>query len=247
MISVLYRMEDKVHALILRTADYGDADRMLTLFTKEQGLLHVGAKGVRRVGSRFFGLTEPFSLVEMIVQNRGQNLYLRQATLMDSLYALRLLPVSLAYAGYLCALCESALPVQEKEEDLYEALLRALFLLRDGVEPKSVCVPFLLFLFQKSGIYPLLTQCVLCANKQAHRFSIEHGGLVCDTCRPQERRISDETLLCLKKCKEIEDIPLSFVTSGAMELLNLYASRHFEKNFPAWQVIRRMDESLSSR
>ncbi|MBQ3864529.1 MAG: DNA repair protein RecO [Clostridia bacterium] len=235
----------KVHALILRVSDYGEEDRMLTLLTKEAGILHAGAKGARKPKNRLFGVTDVFCLAEMILESRGQNLFVRQVSLMDSLYNLRVHPLAVAYAGFLCAVCEAAVPQQEEDEELYEAVLRAMFLLREGMEPKSVAVPLLMFLFRKGGFYPNLSGCVHCGDRDADRFSIEHGGLICARCSPYARRISEESLRCLRTCRDIADMPLPGVTVGAMELAGLYAAYHFEREFPSWNVIRRMDPSFA--
>src|SRR5210317_2261042 len=75
----------RVNAIVLKHQDYGEADRILTLYTREQGKLRALAKGVRKVHSRKSGHLEPFTLVSLqlahgrswpiVSQAEAQNIY----------------------------------------------------------------------------------------------------------------------------------------------------------------------------
>ena len=51
----------RVEAVVLRRIDFGEADRVLVLFTRERGKLPVVAKGIRRISSRMAGHLELFA------------------------------------------------------------------------------------------------------------------------------------------------------------------------------------------
>src|SRR5512146_516604 len=63
----------RVSAVVLKRRDMGEADRLLTVFTRDRGKLSLLAKGVRKPASRKAGHIEPFTYVELLVA-RGQNL-----------------------------------------------------------------------------------------------------------------------------------------------------------------------------
>ena len=65
----------KVDAVILRHSDYGEADRLLTLFTREAGKLRAIAKGVRKMQSRKAGHLEPFTQVTLMLA-QGHDLWI---------------------------------------------------------------------------------------------------------------------------------------------------------------------------
>lgn len=49
---------------VIKRKNYGEADRLLTIFTKENGKITAIAKGVRRITSRRGALLEPFNLIK---------------------------------------------------------------------------------------------------------------------------------------------------------------------------------------
>src|ERR671910_837186 len=57
----------KTEAIVLRSMRYGEADRILHLFTPDRGRLSAIAKGVRRAKSRFGGRLEPFFRVQLVL------------------------------------------------------------------------------------------------------------------------------------------------------------------------------------
>ena len=63
----------KVEAIVLRSIRYGEADRVLHLYTRERGRVGAVAKGVRRVRSRFGGRLEPLFRVDLVMhEGRGE-------------------------------------------------------------------------------------------------------------------------------------------------------------------------------
>ena len=60
-------MEYKVDALVLRTADYGESDKMLTLFSLQQGKISAAAKGVRKAGAKLRFAAQPFCFAEYVL------------------------------------------------------------------------------------------------------------------------------------------------------------------------------------
>jgi hypothetical protein len=78
-----------VDAVVLRHSDYGEADRLLTLYTREQGKLRAIAKGVRKIQSRKAGHLEPFTRVALMLA-RGHDLWIvTQAETLNSFQPLR--------------------------------------------------------------------------------------------------------------------------------------------------------------
>ena len=57
----------KTEAVVLRGITYGEADRILHLYTPERGRVSAIAKGVRRAKSRFGGRLEPFFRLNLVL------------------------------------------------------------------------------------------------------------------------------------------------------------------------------------
>ena len=82
-------MEIKVDALVLRTADFGENDKMLTLFSLQYGKISAAIRGVRKAGAKLRFAAQPFCFAEYVLAKRGERNTVVSASLTDGFYALR--------------------------------------------------------------------------------------------------------------------------------------------------------------
>ena len=194
----------RVEAVVLRRIDFGEADRVLVLYTRERGKLPVVAKGIRRISSRSAGHLELFTRSEIQLA-RGANLdVVTQADTRNPFRAVRedLTKTSTAYliAELADALTEEAIE-QPELFDLLTATLRALGATDD---PRLVAAHYQLRLLDVAGFRPVLMQCVTCQAELApgrNAFSAFLGGALCPRCGPGEpsaRPIDTDVLKVLR-------------------------------------------------
>ena len=112
----------KVEAVILKRKNIGEADRMLTIFTKEYGKLVVVAKGIRKITSRRAPHLEVFSQVILMLHKGKTRDILTEASLVDGFQNLRrdLILVNTTY--YLCELIDMLLAEKQEHRDVYALL-----------------------------------------------------------------------------------------------------------------------------
>jgi len=79
-------MEQILNAITLKTADYGENDKMLTLFSLEKGIVCVGAKGVKRDKARLKFTAEPFCFSEFVITEKSGRKTLKNATCRKSYF-----------------------------------------------------------------------------------------------------------------------------------------------------------------
>ena len=177
-------------AVVLRSIRFGEADRVLHVYTRERGRIGAVAKGVRKTKSRFGGRLEPLSHVELqLHQGAGELQTVTGVQLTHSHQAARddyyRLSVGLIGAEAMLRL----FPEQEQNERAFTALTRFLDLLdglphageRPSVDPLGLS--FQLKLLWLSGYLPHLTSCAECgAENGLAGFSPKAGGAVCDAC-----------------------------------------------------------------
>ncbi len=194
----------RVEAVVLRRVDFGEADRVLVLYTRERGKLPVVAKGVRRMSSRMAGHLELFTQSELMLA-KGANLdVVTQAESRNAFRAVRedLTRTSTAYlvAELMDALTEEAME-QPELFDLLTATLRALGTTDD---PRLVAVHYQVRLLDVAGFRPVLMECVVCQAELApgrNAFSAFLGGALCPRCGPGEpsaRPIDTDVLKVLR-------------------------------------------------
>jgi DNA repair protein RecO (recombination protein O) len=181
----------KTEAVVLRTLRFGEADRVLHLYTLERGRIGAVAKGVRKTKSRFGARLEPLSHVEaMLHQGSGELHTVTGVDLIESHRAARedgyRLGVGLIGLEAMLRLFTE----QERNPRAFAALTRFLELL-DVLEnraPQSPSLDPLVLSFQLkllwlSGYLPHLTSCAECGAEQPLAgYSPRAGGAVCETC-----------------------------------------------------------------
>lgn len=171
----------KDEAVVLRTMKLGEADRIVTLFTRANGKLRAVAKGVRKTKSRFGARLEPFSRVNLMLY-KGRDLdTITGADIITSFDALRADYKRLTHGAALTELVEKVTPDREQAVPVYSLLLGGLHAL--ATAPADTILPaFYVKLLSLSGYHPQLSQCASCARRETHAFSSALGGAVCADC-----------------------------------------------------------------
>lgn len=188
-----------MHALVVRTYDFGEADRIVVLLTREQGIVRGVAKGARRANSRFGSRLQPF--VEINVQlYPGRNLATITEVDTVAFFAAGLIDDLQRYAAG-CAVLEAVekLAVEHSQsEELFDLAISALKALSqtadrgaahgtDGgaAQAKLIVAGFLAQAMAAAGWEPSLYQCAQCGKPGPHHaFHPASGGAVCGMCRP---------------------------------------------------------------
>jgi len=181
----------KTEAVVLRSLRFGEADRVLHLYTLARGRIGAMAKGVRKTRSRFGGRLEPLSHVELMLhQGSGELATVTGADLVRPHAAVRedsyRLGVGLVGAEAMLRLFHE----QEASPRAFEALTRFLEVLDDtpsGATGRSQLDPlglsFQLKLLWLSGYLPHLGSCAECGGEGPFLgYSARAGGVVCRTC-----------------------------------------------------------------
>lgn len=172
-------------ALVLKTRNLGEADRVLLLLSEEYGKFEAVVKGARRQRSRFIGNTLPFNLLNAMFFT-GKNLdQLSQAELIHSFALLREDLIKLAYASFWVELIDEFVPERETVTDIYGFLLAALITLEKTTNPELLNLAFQMRLLNYLGYQPELDSCVSCGTQtlRDQYFSAKSGGIICGSCR----------------------------------------------------------------
>jgi DNA repair protein RecO (recombination protein O) len=179
----------KTEAIVLRSMDLGEADRVLTVLTPRLGKLRVIAKGVRRPKSRIGGGLQPFSDVQLVLAVGRTWDVVTTASLEDPHLGLRNDLHSTAAAWYVVELadrfCEGAADSRQAFELLAQALA-GLDAPSSDVTREVVARWFELHLLDAMGFRPELGRCLECGSEIApdgNSYSPAAGGIVCPQCR----------------------------------------------------------------
>lgn len=220
-------------AIVLSTLDYGDADRLVTLFTRERGKLTAFAAGARKSRRRFAGALEPFTLLRArLVERRGDTYRMDGADIEAGFHSVRQELPLIARALYCLELCRELVRDRQPHPELFSLLLGYLELLeRKGAGPTSL-IAFELSALAHAGLQPRFCPCAICGGPTGEepRFDAEHGGVVCGGCSGRARFAAPLTPRVVEALAALQAgarSPLpSDLRQRARELLNLFIAHH---------------------
>lgn len=176
----------KTEAIVLRSIRYGEADRVLHLYTPDRGRVGAVAKGVRRVKSRMGGRLEPLSRVRLVLHiGRGELCTVSQADTVHPHAALRERRGSLERATQACEAVLRLLDSTEPNRPAYNLLCNELALLdaAPSAAGREQALAFRLKLLLATGFAPELASCASCGEAEhLGAFSPSAGGVVCAGC-----------------------------------------------------------------
>ena len=176
----------RVEAVVLRHSDWGEADRLLWLFTREQGKVRAIAKGVRKIRSRKAGHLEPFTQVTLQLARGRDFLIVTQADTQNAYLPIKDDLLKTGQAAYVVELIDRFLYADESEHpDLFRLLVETLERIAVDTDPWLALRYYEVRLLDLLGFRPHLFECANCgAEIQAEDqfFSPLTGGVLCPKC-----------------------------------------------------------------
>lgn len=173
-------------AIVLDKRSYGEADRILIVFTPTYGRLDVIAKGASKTRSRFGPYLDLCSWVELELATGRDLDVVRNATQVRSFSNLATDLERFCHASYIVEMVRNLTQADEPHRGVFELLARSLILLDDGIDPWVVTRHFEMAVLNELGYRPELFRCVGCDTEiaaQTNAFSAVLGGLLCPNCR----------------------------------------------------------------
>lgn len=179
--------------LVIRHADYGDYDRMVTLLTPRYGRLEAVARGCRRLKSPIVNAAELFTSGEYTLFEKNGRYSIEQCQITDSFFDLRTDYDRLVHGVYWLHLLEALIQPGIPADEAFMMTLRALaYLNYSRLDPVLITMAFEMHLMAIEGYPPRVDSCVVCQRPldgQAN-FDPIRGGAACVHCAPTAQKIS---------------------------------------------------------
>ncbi len=182
-------VEYRTRALVLRTFDQGESDRVVHLYTATQGRVSAIAKGARRSKRRFPGTLEILSLIDvrLVDPPRAQLMRLEAAKLVGAFEGITANLTRYAIACQFLELLDRLTAEREAHADLFHFAVGVLEVLREAEADRLLAVLVLAKTLARLGFRPQLTRCAVCGTEPAASvtqiaFLPAHGGSVCRSC-----------------------------------------------------------------
>ena len=179
----------KSEAIVLKQFDLGEADKIITFYTKERGKVRAVAANVRKPNNRFSGLVLPFSYTNITVY-QGKSLdRINQVKIIYSFSVLREDLNKMAHASYLAEFIEKVGMEENPNPDLFSLLLSSFHKLMKASEDilDNMLLIFKFRIMSICGFRPQFKKCSFCGCQvqlnPENIFDIASGGVVCYKCR----------------------------------------------------------------
>lgn len=179
----------KTEGIIIRSREYGEGNKIITLFSSEAGKITVMARGAKKPKSRLSSISELFTYGMYLFQqstSTGMGT-LSQGEIIQSFRDLRQDLSKTAYAAYFAELVDKIVEDRERNPFLFHMLLTVYKYLDEGIDAEILARLFEIKILIVGGYRPEVNQCVSCSGiEKINSFSVKEGGFLCEQCKEQD-------------------------------------------------------------
>jgi DNA repair protein RecO (recombination protein O) len=211
----------KTSAIVIKSIEWSDSSKIVTLYTKEIGLIKVIARGAKKTKSQYIGKLESLNLIEVIIyySPKRELQPIGSLTLECSFQKIRSDLNKTAIAFSIMQLISTIFELESGDEIFFVFLKELMFKLQKTRNPIIILWFFILKLISFLGFKPEFQKCTDCGkivNENMIKFSKKDGAVVCNTCITEHKDYDIfpnqmiKYLTALQRChyKKIEDIEL---------------------------------------
>ena len=244
----------KVVAVVLRTVDYGERDRVVTLLSRDRGKLSAFARGARVSRRRFGGALEPFTILAAELVERGGDLWVLDSASVEAGFGtIRTDLARIACASYAVELAREIVRDAEPHPELFDALVDYLGTLDAAPAAPWDLRRFELLALRAAGLQPSLDDCARCgrpAGEGPAPFDPVQGGVLCPGCGPTAgpgaRSAGPEALAALRALQRGDEAPGGAApASEARVILGSCIESHLGKRLQARRFLDEMGPLLA--
>jgi DNA repair protein RecO (recombination protein O) len=245
----------RTQAVVLGHIEYGEADRILKLFTMEKGKISAIAKGVRKIRSRKAGHLEPFMRVNLFLA-KGRHLdIITQAETVDPYTGLREDLEGIAHASYVMEVVDRFTYEEGQNTGIFRLLVNTLSRLEKRDNRETVIHYYEMRLLDLLGFRPQLFECVDCGAEikaEDQYFSPLVGGIICPKCgsgRPEAWHVQKDVLRYLRHLqrsnwRQVEAVIIpKDIEQGLADLIQRYLTYLLERKLNSPEFMREVRKS----
>ena len=180
-------MIQKCEGIVIRRVDYGENNKIITIYTREWGKIGVMARGANKPKSRLSSVTQLFYYGYFLVKGSTGLGSLSQGEPISSFRHIREDIISTAYASYIIELLDKATDERKPNPFLFELVYQTLNYINEGYDAEVLTAIFEMKMLSVLGIPPVLDRCVCCQRTEGEfAFSIRNGGFICHYCKEKD-------------------------------------------------------------
>ncbi|GIN20025.1 MAG TPA: DNA repair protein RecO [Bacillus bacterium] len=176
-------MLEKIEGIVIRTTDYGESNKITTIYSREAGKISAMARGAKKTNSRLAAVSQLFTYGYFLLQT-GRGLgTLQQGEIISPLRGLKEDIFKTAYASYIVEMVDRSTQDNDPNPYLFELMHQSLNYISEDYDPDIITHIFEMKMLQVLGLYPEMKKCSVCgATEGTFGFSLKENGLICHRC-----------------------------------------------------------------
>src|SRR5581483_3104902 len=244
-------------AVVLRTVDYGEADRIVTLLTRDCGKRSAIARGARKSVKRFGAGLSLFGVGEATLAERPQ----AELDTLEAFHGARGFPslmldvAKVAHGGYACELVRELVPPRQPEAAVFDLLLSLFALLEAEPARAETLRVFELRLLDEVGLRPQLDRCLACNTEDldgaGQVFDARRGGVVCGACHGHGRPLDGDARRALVHAQDLAleragEFSLAHaVNASCRDALSTLFTEHLGRPLKSLEFIHKLNQAAT--
>lgn len=222
----------KVEGIVIKDVAYGETSKILTLLTKDYGLLSVMAKGCRSMKSKLRGVSCKLTYGTFYLVYKKTGLSILTAVDVLCPFTSILMDIEkISYASYLLELTEQIMK-EAFHEELFDLLKSGLIKIEEGLSPSLITNILELKFLDFLGVAPIVSKCVVCGNvKNIQTISIQAGGYLCSSCYRGEKLYDKKTIKLLRMLYlvDVSKISKIEISNDVQKELNQFIETYYDQ------------------
>ena len=225
-------MLTEITGMVIHESNYKESSKLVTLLTKEYGIIRVLAKGAKNLKSDLRNGTTKLTYGIFYVYYKEDKL----STLanVDILSHFRKITTDIervSYASYLLELAEQVLK-QNQDEQIFDLLIQTLTKMEEGYHPLLLTNILELKYLDFLGVMPILDGCAICGRKTSiATLSATRGGYVCNQCLTNDRIVHEKTIKLFRMLYyvDISKITKLDVSTEIQKEINTFLEEYYDR------------------
>ena len=240
----------RTSGVIIKISDYGESDKIVTLYCPIEGKIALLAKGAMRSQKRFVNKLELFSFLDIQYNLRYRFALLEQADLLNGFSHLREDFTRYAAAGLLCEHLLQWSSENDGDNAIFIAFLNSLNAINNSGPIQKTLVLFLIHLYSRLGYQPDLSGCSQCGTLDPaagpFQFRSSYGTIICKKCFPvsnSKYNLSMPTIKLISQAQKLSfpktsrlQFPSASITQ-ALHLFQAYGNFLLDRKLNSWEFI----------
>ena len=240
-------MIETIEGIIIKETSYSETSKLITLITKEHGVINLLAKGAKTIKSPLrSGTTILTHAYFNIVYKESKLSTLKEVNIINYYKNIKKDINKISYATYILELVEQVIK-QTNNEEAFEILKSSLKKIEQNLNPLVITNILELKCLNYLGVMPILDKCAVCGNENIITISADQGGYLCKNCRTTETIVDEKTIKLIRMFYyvDINKIDKIEISKKTIEEINFFLTAYYERYTGLYLKSKKFIEKLS--